>query len=325
MAYYTNQEELINKILSEDVIFEAFCGSQLYGTATPESDEDFVGIYMVPKQILYGINKMEEIDLSTNKSSSKNTSDDKDIKFYSIKKFFQIAQKNGPNAIEMLFTNHKSIVKYNRIWKTICDNSNLFVSKLVFKSMFGYAYTQKHLARTKRDRYLSIERGVEYLTNLVNIGEKKLHTTILEELKNITMNYTNKSGRAREYLENQPIDQVLQSMSDELNRYGHRAKAAMNNTDMDLRYDWKFASHSIRLLVQCIELAETGKLEFPLKRADLIKDIKFGKFGITEVEEMFNDLDDEFNSIKEKSTLRATPDYHGINKLLIGINDEYYF
>lgn len=321
--YYKNQEELTKKILEEDVIFEALCGSQLYGTATPESDKDYVGVYMIPTQVILGMQNVDEIDKSTNKSKSKNTQEDEDIKFYSIRKFFKIAQKNGPNAVEMLFTNGDNIIRSKPIWDTIASNSEIFVSQLVFKSMFGYALSQKNLARTKRDRYMSIEKGVNFLTDMVNNGEKKLSQVMINDLQKVTTSYVNKSGRAREYLPNQPIDQVLSSMQGELDRYGHRAKEAMSHDNIEMRYDWKFSSHSIRLLVQCIELAETGKLEFPLKESPLIRDIKFGKYTVSDVEEMFEILDDKFNSLKEKTPLRKTPDYHKINNLLVNLNYDY--
>ena len=321
--YIENQEKLKTKILANDVILEAFSGSKFYGTDTPDSDSDYIGIYMLPRQILLGMEKMDELDLSTNKTNSKNTSEDEDIKYYSIQKFFQIAYKNGPNAVEMLFTPKKKIIKSSETWELITDNYDLFVSQRVFKSMFGYALTQKQLARTKRDRYISIEKGVEYLERLKESGRDRLFEQEIENLKLITSNYVNKSGRQREYLSNQPLEQVLQSFKDEMDRYGHRAKKAMAEAEFEYRYDWKFASHSIRLLIQCIELAETGKIDFPLKQKDLIMDVKTGKYSIDEMEKLFDDLDDEFNRIKHKTVLRKDPDYHGINKLLIHINQEY--
>jgi len=225
----------------------------------------------------------------------------------------------------MLFTNKESTVRSTPIWDKIRDNSDFFISKLVFKSMFGYALAQKKLARTKRDRYISIETGTKYLDSLTEKGIKKLDEVYLEQLMNITSSYVNKSGRRREYIVNQPIDQINESLKKELNKYGHRAKAAMKSQEMEHRYDWKFSSHSIRLLVQCIEIAETGKLVLPLKEAELIRDVKFGKYTITEVENMFDDLDDKFNIIKEKSPLRATPDYHNLSKLLMELDEGYLF
>ena len=44
-------------------ILEIRSGSHLYGTNTPESDEDFVGIFMPPKEYVYGLKSVEEVDL----------------------------------------------------------------------------------------------------------------------------------------------------------------------------------------------------------------------------------------------------------------------
>lgn len=324
MIYYKNQEELKNKILNEDIVLKAYSGSNFYGTNTPESDTDYIGIYMVPKQILFGMEKMDEISLDTNPGNTKNTNQDEDIKYYSIKKFFQIACKNGPNAVEILFTPEDKVLKKSAVWDKISSNYELFVSQLVFNSMFGYALSQRNLSRTKRDRYLSIEKGANFLEELLDKGLTRLEDENIIKLKEITSNYVNKSGRPREYLNRQPIEQVLQNFKDEMNRYGHRAKYAMSHATNEYRYDWKFASHSIRLLVQCIELAETGKLTFPLKQAPLILDVKQGKFTIDEVEKLFDDLDDDFNKKKKNTPLQKNPRYHEINNFLIEINENYF-
>lgn len=320
--YFKNQDELKEYLLSDCLIYKSFSGSKFYGTDTESSDTDYIGIYTMPAQILFGLYNVDEIEQRTAGKNNRNMPEDIDTKYYSIRKFFDIAYKNGPNCIELFFTNRKTLLHTTPIWERIRESYPLFVSQRVFKSMFGYAFTQRNLARNKRDRYLNIEKGVGYLEQLLNEGIQKLSEEHITKLKEVSANYVNKSGRAREYMVNQPVLQVYDNMVEELNGYGHRAKAAMAQAEMDYKYDWKFFSHSIRLLVQCIELASTGKIEYPLEHRDLLVDIKTGKYKIHEVEEMFDQYDDMFNRAKEHTVLPVDPDYHGINKLLIEICQE---
>lgn len=55
-----NEQELAE----ENKILLIRCGSHLYGTNTPESDEDFVGVFIPDTPYLLGLNTIEEVDNS---------------------------------------------------------------------------------------------------------------------------------------------------------------------------------------------------------------------------------------------------------------------
>jgi len=54
----------LREAAEKNCILEIVTGSQLYGTATPESDEDFIGIFMPPKEYILGLKSVAEVDLS---------------------------------------------------------------------------------------------------------------------------------------------------------------------------------------------------------------------------------------------------------------------
>ena len=317
--YFKNQEEHHKYIIGNNLIMKCYVGSKMYGTATPSSDEDIFGIFLPTRQTVYGLDTINEISYNTNPGNTQNTKDDKDISYDNIVKFIKTLKKNGPAEIETLFQPEENIIYCNNYWDEIVSNRELFISKLLFKSMFGYAYSQKEVARRKRDRFFELSSGINYLESLLEQGFKKLNTDQIKGLFDVIGRYANKAGRLREYQINQPIDQVLSSYKKEFARYGHRSLRAFSKKEKEYQYDYKFVSHAIRLVLECIEIAETGKITFPLKDKELITDIKLGKYTLGETEEMFTELDDKFNRTKEKSQLPETPNYHKINKLLISL------
>ena len=52
------------KMACDNKIIWITVGSNLYGTATPESDEDFMGIFMPNEEYVVGLKRVNEVDLS---------------------------------------------------------------------------------------------------------------------------------------------------------------------------------------------------------------------------------------------------------------------
>ena len=77
----------------EHKILKIRTGSHLYGTNTPESDEDFSGIFIDSEDYYFGIKKREndELDFSVESKDErgKNTSEAEDYKLYEIKKLVE--------------------------------------------------------------------------------------------------------------------------------------------------------------------------------------------------------------------------------------------
>ena len=158
-----------------------------------------------------------------------------------------------------------------------------------------------------------------YLESLKVKNIKKLGVDELENLKLRTKDYRNKKNQVREYQEGQLVEQIYNNIADEMDRYGHR-----RNNIVKYGYECKFASHLIRLLCEGIEFAETGKLEFPLKKADKILLVKEGKVNLAWVLGFVEGLRDKLRELEPNSKIRRHPDSKRINKLLIKIIDEYF-
>src|SRR6478736_1937127 len=73
-------------------------GSHSYGLNTPESDLDYKGIAIPPREFFHGfMKKFEQVELKKTKDS--------DIEFviYEIRKFFNLCADNNPNIMELLW------------------------------------------------------------------------------------------------------------------------------------------------------------------------------------------------------------------------------
>ena len=95
----------LTNIALDNRILELKVGSHLYGTSTPESDIDFCGVFVAPKELYLGLQRVEEVDLSiiSKKENGRNDKDAIDRKFYELRKYIKLAAENNPNIIEQLF------------------------------------------------------------------------------------------------------------------------------------------------------------------------------------------------------------------------------
>ena len=84
-------------------------------------------------------------------------------------------------------------------------------------------------------------------------------------------------------------------------------------------YDTKFGGHLIRVLVEGIELMQTGSITFPLNEAAYIKSIRAGEVDKDDMLEYANDLREILERETKHSDLPAKADRNRINQLLHGV------
>lgn len=86
-------------------------------------------------------------------------------------------------------------------------------------------------------------------------------------------------------------------------------------------YDCKFAYHTVRLILGATEILETHDYHSYRPEREWLVEIRKGKYTLEELFDIIEDLDAKLKSAYETSTLREKPDYHKINKWLIGLNE----
>lgn len=249
----------------EEILYKARVGSHLYGLNTPESDEDFVGVFMPDPYQLFGLNPKDELDKSTKSSDSgrRNTNEDIDYKLYSLKKFVNLALKNNPNIVELLFVNNVNLLVDSEVMKELRFNYDKLISQKVYHSFTGYAYSQKKKLTVKSKRYNSLIKAEEYTRNL-------LEETNMQYLDNSTANvlnesvkyYKGKKQNCESFHAGMDLKIVHSKLKEELDNYGWRVNT---DTFMALGYDIKFGYHLVRLMAEGYELLSTGRLTFPVR------------------------------------------------------------
>ncbi|MEO5563519.1 MAG: nucleotidyltransferase domain-containing protein, partial [Chitinophagaceae bacterium] len=73
------------------LVLEAITGSKAYGLDTAKSDTDIRGVFVLPRDMFYSLEYVEQVSNATN-----------DIVYYELKRFIELLSKNNPNILELL-------------------------------------------------------------------------------------------------------------------------------------------------------------------------------------------------------------------------------
>lgn len=128
---------------NELLLYEYVRGSQLYGLARPESDEDHGGVYIEPLDALLGtgIGFPEDVHDETNDES-----------WFSLRKYMSLLLNSNPNVLESLYVPEDKIIYKHPVFDIILKERDKFVTKKCFGSFMGYAKTQIEKARNLKKK-----------------------------------------------------------------------------------------------------------------------------------------------------------------------------
>jgi len=300
----------------KNLILKVRVGSHLYGTDTPESDEDFVGIFVPNAEYLLGLKRIEEVDLGVKSkdAAGKNTKDAIDFKAHPLENFASLALQNNPNILEILFVDPANVVFANDIGYQLLNLRHEFLSTRIKHRFLGYAFSQKHKMVIKLENYEKLVEAVEYLDHctdkqfLLDIEHhpifvrKKDHVTVGD--MNMPITVTTKKAK--------------KLLGDRLAKFGSRQELVSK-----YGYDVKFAMNLIRLLKEGQELLSTGDLKFPLQCGDLLKDIRYGKYSMNAVLSLADVIEKEVEGLYETTKLPHSPNRELVEKFVIETHRSY--
>lgn len=316
-------------------ILEYRVGSWLYGTNTPESDEDYCGVIMPIDTQVFGFETLKEIDMSIKDkdSSGKNTKEAVDRKFYELRRFLKLAMENNPNIIEQLFVTTENILYMDDIGKQILKKAELFPHKGLKQKFLGYAFSQKHKMLVKPKNFQELMNmkevlyeyvGVDSLKDLSNneeiIRSKKYMVELMpyfEKIKapiKLTDHYI-KIGDIN-IQKSIMVKQAIQQIDGRLDKAGHRIDLFLKHG-----YDSKFGSHLLRLIFEGMTLLKYGYLEFPLPKdqLDIIMEVKRGEWTADRVVAYSEELENQVENLYLCSNLPYKPRYDEIQNLCMNI------
>lgn len=281
------------------IIVKTIAGSHLFGTNTPQSDQDFKGVFIPSaNEIILG-NYSDTFRSTTGNDGTRNTKEDIDTELYSLRKFFAMLENGDTAAIELLFTPDQFIVEKTKEWDEIIAVRSKLVSKKI-NAMIGYARQQANKYGIKGSRMGELNNAVTILKELERShdfrGAKLKHSW--EQLQSkfegfkyvnfITLHPTSDSSKpaidilGKRFDMDTPFSVITKCLSDEYKKYGQRAREAKANNGID----WKALSHAMRCMFQGQELLTTGKITLPHVGRNLtrLKQIKAGEVDYKDLE-----------------------------------------
>lgn len=163
-----------------DVLLRGLVGSQAYGLATPESDEDFMAVYLEPQETFLGLRLIQDRDLTVH-----NTSETLDTTAHEVGKFMRLALKSNPSILELLWLPNRCYTHVSVHGEALLDNRHWFASaELVKNAYLGYATQQFKLFERDgnfgSDMKKRTEKHARHLYRLLHQGFNLYRTGELE-------------------------------------------------------------------------------------------------------------------------------------------------
>jgi predicted nucleotidyltransferase len=145
-----------------NIIVKMKFGSQLYGTATENSDIDYKGVFLPSKEEILLGNIPKCHNYSTGSANSKNSPDDVDVEIYSLHYFIKMACDGQTIAMDMLHAPEKMLIESSDIWKAIVKHRDRFYTKNL-NSFIDYARRQAAKYGIKGSRLNAVSQVLDLL------------------------------------------------------------------------------------------------------------------------------------------------------------------
>lgn len=311
--------------IKDRIILDTIVGSHLYGTTTPESDIDYVGIFMPTEEYVYGFQRVEEVECSikSKDNTGRNTNEAVDKKFYEYRKFMKLLIENNPNITEIIFSN-KHIINTSYSENIFALRDRIFHKGLI-KKFIAYSHSQKHKMFIKAENYKELLDAVKIIEDQV---EKLNRTTLIEitymlnnpinSIMTIVLDDDFKPSYVKisdlHFNPGATIKMVFDKIKKRIDSVGHRKELFTK-----YGYDSKFGCNVVRLLLEGRRLLKEQQLVFPFPEDErqMIMDIKLGKLKADEIIQIADNLEKEIDSLKEMTKLPEKIDFDRIQKFVI--------
>lgn len=149
----TNRAETKPAWLTQDYIrennyllFEVKVGSQAYGTATPASDVDLKGVFLMPDNAAHSI-FFDESWETLKWNNGKTGSDKVESEWVSLRKFLRELMNCNPGRLEMIYSPDDCVVFKHPAFDYILHGKQTFLTRKCEKAFAEYAMQQIRKAR----------------------------------------------------------------------------------------------------------------------------------------------------------------------------------
>lgn len=303
-------------------------GSFVYGCNVPSSDHDYKALFIPSsRDIILGTTNDAFNETTKINQNAKNSSDDVETEFFSLKKYIGLLMQGQTVALDILFTPKEFHLESSPIWDEIVANKDKFLHSGM-TSFVGYCRQQSAKYSLKGNRVTASREAMNLLQRLIDehhhLHKVNQHWDEVEKFVNSGVEHVSivtetmkANGQTVRMLEvcNRKIQEhvtlkeahkIFKMVFDE---YGERARAAEANSNADL----KALYHAVRISEQAIELLKTGHITFPRPEKDLLLKIRRAEVPYKDISELVENNLQIIESIKDKSVLPSKPDYEYAN------------
>lgn len=313
--------------MSTKEIFRCVYGSQLFGTSTPDSDEDFRSV-VLPSRDNVLLGRANQI-VQTESRERANVAGDVDRTDLTVQAFLGLLQKSEVTAIETLFA---TPVFFTPEWEKIYARRHDLVSANVQKFV-GFSKSQ---VMRYGGRGQDVAAALDVLKVLDGIEGNRTapasQPDIMAELEALTQTHqslklhtdTNHptvevltlSGRSAQLT--QGVKDVRAVYQKYIDRAGARSLAAAGRAD---KADLKGLYHAVRILHQALEILNTGQLVFPLVSAPELLRIRAGEVSTESCIERCDELTAEINAAAAHTALPEEVNAILIRELVLDVHE----
>ena len=291
------------------VILKIKSGSSLYGTRTPQSDTDYIGVFIPQDDYIVGLQHIEQVEENVvDKINGKNTKDAVDCTYYELRRFLSLCLQGNPNVVEVLFVNEENIVEITEEGRSLLELKNAFLSEKLINNTYGYIKSMLKKLDTRQSTLDSL-------------------TTLIDRIKSSDIPYTEPIAKIEDNIKDLvKIDKYQYSIG----KYHIQRNGTINNALKQLTdiyssftnrkelyskygYDTKSAHHIARLYYQIKELLAEQKVNYPLKYSKKLIEIKTGKIDYDEFMILNEYLRTECEMLEKESSLPKKPNFNLVN------------
>lgn len=342
------------------LVLECISGSRAYGLATPTSDTDIKGVYVLPKHLYYSLDYVPQVSNDTN-----------DEVYYELNRFLELLAANNPNILELLNTPEDSVLYKHPLMAQV--KPELFLSKLCQKTFGQFAISQikKATGLNKKimnpmDKEHKSLLAFCYIANTTDMNGGSMPLTKwlegkgwnaehcglvkLDHMRDVYALYYNPSENFNGIISKQSNGQVVLSTIPKgepqqavlyVNAQGYSAyfkdykaywhwvenrnqERYKTNVSHGNNYDTKNMMHVFRLLEMAIEIGEQSQVNVKRPNRDFLLSIKQGEFEYDALMEMATERQQQLEKAFEKSALPERPNIEKINTLAYQLREHYY-
>lgn len=341
------------------LLLDCVSGSRAYGLHTDRSDTDLKGVFLLPRQVYYGIRYTEQVSSISN-----------DEVYYELGRFVELLVNSNPNILELLST-PADCVRYRHPVMDLLK-PELFLSKLCKGAFAGYAMTQvkkakglnkKILNPVPRERrtvldlcYVIDGQGSIALSKWLqerDLRQEDCGLVRIDHMRDVYALFHNDqlSGGRLNGISSGPLANEVSLSSVEkgvlplavmsFNRDGYskyckeyteywewvekRNEERYENTmEHGKNYDAKNMMHTFRLLNMAEEIAREGRINVRRHDREFLLGIRSGSYSYEDLVRMADEKILGMDELYEKCDLPDQPDAELAERILVEMREQLY-